>query len=317
MLKRSHQNLPEMSEQFGLYKKLYTNYLRTEKSLSENTISSYLSDLTRFLDHCSVTLRISGLSKITQSSVSSYLNSLSDGKSEESFIYTGKSVARIISSLKSFFAFLEEENVIEVSPLETIESPKISRLIPEVLSIEEIEQLLDLPESTDKLGCRDKAMLEIMYACGLRVSEVIDLKLSNLLFDQGIVRVFGKGSKERIVPIGNEAVIAVEKYLKESRGLLKKANSQDYLFLNFRGGKLSRMGVFDIIRKYSLLAGIKKSVHPHTLRHTFATHLLQGGADIRIIQEMLGHSDISTTQIYTHVTRDYLIEVHKTFHPRA
>ena len=317
MPKRRHLNLTEMSEQFELYKKLYSNYLRTEKSLSENTISSYISDLTRFLDHCSVTLRISDLSRITQSSVSSYLNSLSDGKSEESFIYTGKSVARIISSLKSFFAFLEEENVVEVSPLENIESPKISRLIPEVLSIEEIEQLLDLPETEDKLGCRDKAMLEIMYACGLRVSEVIDMKLSNLLFDQGIVRVFGKGSKERIVPIGNAAVKAVEKYLKESRGLLRKANSQDYLFLNFRGGKLSRMGVFDIIRKYSLLAGIKKSVHPHTLRHTFATHLLQGGADIRIIQEMLGHSDISTTQIYTHVTRDYLIEVHKTFHPRA
>ena len=305
-----------MSEKIHLYKKLYINYLRTEKSLSENTISSYNSDLTKFLKHCVEENNNTDPILITQDAITSYLNSLSSGSQSE-FQYTGKSVARIISSLKSFFSFLEEENFIEISPMENIDSPKISRLIPDVLSIEEMEQLLELPEIDDKLGCRDKALLELMYACGLRVSEVIELRLSNLLFDQGVVRVFGKGSKERIVPVGNSAVRAVEKYIKTSRELLKKITSKDYVFLNFRGGKLSRMGVFDIIRKYSVLAGIKKSVHPHTLRHTFATHLLQGGADIRIIQEMLGHSDISTTQIYTHVSRDYLIEVHKMFHPRG
>jgi len=306
----------EISEQFQLYRKLYTNYLRTEKSLSENTISSYNSDVTRFLEYCSKNCEISEPARISQDTVSAFLNFLS-GKESGEFQYTGKSVARIISSLKSFFSFLEEENVIEISPMDNVESPKISRLIPEVLSIEEMERLLELPDVAEKLGCRDKALLELMYACGLRVSEMIDLRLSNLLFEQGIVRVFGKGSKERIVPVGNSAIRAVEKYIKESRELLRKQASKDFVFLNFRGGKLSRMGVFDIIRKYSRLAGIKKSVHPHTLRHTFATHLLQGGADIRIIQEMLGHSDISTTQIYTHVSRDYLIEVHKTFHPRA
>jgi integrase/recombinase XerD len=177
--------------------------------------------------------------------------------------------------------------------------------------------MLELPETEDKLGCRDKAILEIMYACGLRVSEVTYLKLSDILFEQGIIRIFGKGSKERIVPIGTKAINAVESYINHSRPLLRKSHSRDIVFLNFRGGKLSRMGVFDIIRKYTRLSGIKKNIHPHTIRHTFATHLLQGGADIRIIQEMLGHSDISTTQIYTHVSRDYLIEVHKTFHPRA
>ncbi len=306
----------EISEQFQLYRKLYTNYLRTEKSLSENTISSYNSDVTRFLEYCSKNCEISEPARISQDTVSAFLNFLS-GKESGEFQYTGKSVARIISSLKSFFSFLEEENVIEISPMDNVESPKISRLIPEVLSIEEMERLLELPDVAEKLGCRDKALLELMYACGLRVSEMIELRLSNLLFEQGIVRVFGKGSKERIVPVGNSAIRAVEKYIKESRELLRKQASKDFVFLNFRGGKLSRMGVFDIIRKYSRLAGIKKSVHPHTLRHTFATHLLQGGADIRIIQEMLGHSDISTTQIYTHVSRDYLIEVHKTFHPRA
>ncbi len=306
----------EISEQFQLYRKLYTNYLRTEKSLSENTISSYNSDVTKFLEFCIYECGISEPAKVTQSTVTAFLNFLS-GKQSENFQYTGKSVARIISSLKSFFSFLEEENVIEISPMENVDSPKISRLIPEVLSIEEMDKMLGLPETQEKLGCRDKALLELMYACGLRVSEVIELRISNLLFEQGIVRVFGKGSKERIVPVGNSAIRAVEKYLKESRELLRKQASKDFVFLNFRGGKLSRMGVFDIIRKYSRLAGIKKSVHPHTLRHTFATHLLQGGADIRIIQEMLGHSDISTTQIYTHVSRDYLIEVHKTFHPRA
>ncbi len=306
--------MPAMPEEFSLYQKLYTNFLRTERSLSENSIASYVGDIARFIEYCKAEKKLSRLSDISQDTIVAYLNQLSyDG----STAYSSKSVARIISALKSFFRFLEEEEIVDVSPLENISSPKTARIIPEVLSVEEISKILELPAVDDKLGCRDSAILEIMYACGLRVSEVISLKLSNVLLNEEIVRVFGKGSKERIVPIGKTAIIAVSKYLSESRPILRKSNSSDTVFLNFRGGKLSRMGVFDIIRKYSAIAGLKKKVHPHTLRHSFATHLLQGGADIRIIQEMLGHSDISTTQIYTQVSRDYLIEVHRTFHPRS
>ncbi|MBK7446744.1 MAG: tyrosine recombinase [Ignavibacteria bacterium] len=216
-----------------------------------------------------------------------------------------------------FFKYLVTDNQISVNPAENFVTPKSSRLLPEVLSIEETELLLSAPDIKEKLGLRDKALMETMYASGLRVSEAINLEISNIYFDEDYLRVFGKGSKERIVPVGKTALNYIQKYMQESRILLKNNKSFDYLFLNFRGAKLSRMGVLDIIRKHSANAGIKKNVHPHTLRHSFATHLLQGGADIRIIQEMLGHSDISTTQIYTHIDKDYLIEVHKTFHPRG
>ena len=186
-----------------------------------------------------------------------------------------------------------------------------------MLTYEEIEKMFSKIEVTDSLGLRDRAVLETMYACGLRVSEVINLKTSNVFPDEGIIRVFGKGSKERIVPIGNEALKWIETYLSHSRKNLANKNSEDCLFLNWRGKKLSRMAIWNIIDKYSKMAKIEKQIHPHILRHSFATHLLEGGADLRSIQEMLGHADISTTQIYTHVDITYLKEVHKTFHPRA
>jgi len=306
-----------MSEEFELHKKLFTDFLRVEKSLSENTISAYKADLEKFFDYAENVKLISGIKNIHEDTITDFLNYLSKSLNKTGNKFSVKSVSRLISSLRTFFKYLEAENLTDINPLESIETPRTPRLLPEVLSIEEIEKLLSVQDINDKLELRDKAILETMYASGLRVSETINLEISNIFFEEGFIRVLGKGSKERIVPIGNTALKYITKYINESRTLLKNSKSFNFLFLNFRGSKLSRMGILDILKKYCLRAGIRKSTHPHTLRHSFATHLLQGGADIRIIQEMLGHSDISTTQIYTHVDKDYLIEVHKSFHPRG
>ena len=306
-----------MSEEFELNKKLFTDYLRVEKSLSENTISAYKADLEKFFEYAENVKLIRGIKNITEDTITDFLNFLNGSFNKTGNKFSAKSVSRFISSLRTFFKYLESENLTDINPLENIETPRTPRLLPEVLSIEEIEKLLSVQDINDKLELRDKAILETMYASGLRVSEIINLEISNIFFEEGYIRVFGKGSKERIVPVGNTALKFITKYIKESRSLLKNSRSFNFLFLNFRGSKLSRMGILDIIKKYCLRAGIRKSTHPHTLRHSFATHLLQGGADIRIIQEMLGHSDISTTQIYTHIDNEYLIEVHKSFHPRA
>ncbi|MEO6694410.1 MAG: site-specific tyrosine recombinase XerD [Ignavibacteria bacterium] len=306
-----------MSEEFELHKKLFVNYLRTERSLSENTISSYSLDLKKFFKFVEDVKMISGFMSVTENTVTDFLVYLKNSGNKHDSKFSGKSVSRYISSLKSFFKYLESEKIVHLNPLQNIDTPRVSRLLPEVLSIDETDLLLSKPDINDKLGLRDKALMEAMYASGLRVSETLNLEISNVFFDEGFLRVFGKGSKERIVPIGNTALKFITKYIKESRSLLKNQKSFNYLFLNFRGAKLSRMGILNIIKKYCNESGFKKEIHPHTLRHSFATHLLQGGADIRIIQEMLGHSDISTTQIYTHIDKDYLIEVHKTFHPRG
>ncbi len=306
-----------MKDEFQLHKKLFVNYLRTEKSLSENTISSYTFDLDKFFSYIENVKLISEIKNITDDSVNDFFKYINLSGTKLDTKYSGKSISRNISTLKSFFKYLESEKILEINPVENFETPRSIRSLPEVISIEETDLLLSKPDIKEKLGLRDKALLETMYASGLRVSETINLEISNIFFDEGFVRVFGKGSKERIVPIGRTAVKYVTKYINESRSLLRGKGSENYLFLNFRGMKLSRMGILNILRKYCLEAGIKKNVHPHTLRHSFATHLLQGGADIRVIQEMLGHSDISTTQIYTHIDKDYLIEIHKTFHPRG
>lgn len=306
-----------MSDEFDLNKKLFINYLTIERSLSDNTISAYSNDIDKFFKYAEDIKLIRRLNKISSETILQFLNYINRSEGKFKKKYSSKSVSRYISSLKSLFKYLEAEKIISVNPAESIETPRHSRLLPEVLSVEEIEKLFLQQDLANKLELRDKALLETLYASGLRVSEAINLEISNIFFEDGFLRVTGKGSKERIVPIGNTALKFITKYIKESRVLLKNKNSYNYLFLNFRGSKLSRMGVLDIIKKYCIKAGLKKSVHPHTLRHSFATHLLQGGADIRIIQEMLGHSDISTTQIYTHIDKEYLIEVHKTFHPRA
>lgn len=297
------------------YKKQFINFLRTEKSLSENTIQSYSFDLQKFSDYIESKTK-SDIDNATEADVLNFVKFLKLGGENDDPL-SEKSTARMLSTLRSYYKFLESENVISKTPLVNIDTPRQKRELPEVLSLAEIDLILSKPDVSNKLGLRDRAILETMYASGLRVSELISLQIPDIIFDEEFLRVMGKGSKERIVPIGSSALGWIRKYIDNSRNLLKKENSENYLFLNFRGKKLSRMGIWDIVRKYCSMAGIKKEVHPHTLRHSFATHLLEGGADIRIIQEMLGHSDISTTQIYTHIDKEYLIEVHKTFHPRG
>jgi integrase/recombinase XerD len=296
----------------NLFLREYLNILRLEKNLSENTIISYKNDLSAFITFLKNDFNIDDPEKISYNHVSSFFELLFELE------LTGSSAARHLSSLRGFFKYLVHSNYITRNPVDKIEAPKRKKNLPEVLTIPEMESVLSKPDSKEKLGLRDKAIMEIMYACGLRVSEVINLKVSNLYFNEEIIRVFGKGSKERLVPVGRSAVSWVMKYLAESRPLLiKKTLSENYVFLNNRGTKLSRMGLWKITDRYFKEAGIKKDVHPHTFRHSFATHLIEGGADLRAVQEMLGHADISTTQIYTHIDRDYIKQVHKDFHPRG
>lgn len=305
-----------MSEDLELHKKLFINYLRTERSLSENSIASYNFDLTKLFDFLK-RKKIISVKEIDDKSLNDFLKIIKGSMNKNDEVFSVKSVTRYISSFRTFFKFLEAENHVKNNPAENLEAPKSARALPEVLTIDEINKILDSINLSNKAGLRNRAILETMYASGLRVSELTNLEINNIDFESGFLRVFGKGSKERIVPIGKSALSFISEYIKVLRDKIKNAKSFNYVFLNLRGGKLSRMGVWNIVDEYCKKANIKKEVHPHTFRHSFATHLLEGGADIRIIQEMLGHSDISTTQIYTHIDKEYLIEIHKTFHPRA
>jgi integrase/recombinase XerD len=218
--------------------------------------------------------------------------------------------------MRSYFAFIASEGEIAEDPTELLESPKLVRNLPEVLLVEEIERILNVIDVKKKGGIRDRAMLETLYATGMRVSELVSCSEEQILWDEGLVRVYGKGSKERIVPIGEIALHWIKEYYQYERYLYAKPDSDSTIFLNARGKAFSRMGIWKIIQSYVKSAGIKKSVSPHTFRHSFATHLLEGGADLRTVQEMLGHANIVTTEIYTHVDREYLREVHRSFHPR-
>lgn len=289
----------------------YLAGLELERNLSQNTISSYKNDLTTLLKFME-SKSVDDPSEISPGHLNSFFKSISD------LGLSSTSAARYHSSLKGFFKYLFLNEYINVNPMEKILPPKKARSLPAVLSFEEIEKILNQPATDNKLGLRDKAVLETMYACGLRVSELIVLRISDLYLSEEVIRVFGKGSKERFVPIGRSAIKWIEKYLKNSRPLMmKKSKSENILFLNSRGTKLSRMGLWKIVQRYASGAGIKREIHPHTFRHSFATHLLEGGADLRAVQEMLGHVDISTTQIYTHIDREYIKQVHKDFHPRG
>lgn len=287
----------------------FLGFLQLEKGLSENTIKSYRVDLARYIDF------INELNKkfpdLNESFLNKYVQRLIKGG------LVASSINRNFSTIKCFHKYLLEEEISDVDPTENVDRPKLSKKLPEVLNIEEIDKLFEQPDLSSVSGYRDRAILETMYATGLRVSETVNLKFINLLFDMDIIRVIGKGSKERIVPIGKSAIYYIETYIREVRPKLLNNGNTDTLFLNRRGKKLTRAFIWDMLKKYSASAGIDKNVHPHTLRHSFATHLLEGGADLRAVQEMLGHSDISTTQIYTHIDREYLKEVHKTFHPRG
>ncbi len=283
-----------------LFLKEYLAHIKLEKNLSQNTVSSYKIDINAFISF----LKDSGIddpSDISSEHIGSFFKTLKE------LGLLGSSSARYFSSLKGFFLYLLKNKYIVKNPIEKITAPRISKKLPGVLDVNEVEKILSAPDANDKLGLRDKAMLELFYACGTRVSELINIKVNDLFFEDEIIRVFGKGSKERLIPVGSSAIKWVGEYLKKSRPLLmKKSKSENNLFLNSRGSKLSRMGVWKIIDRYVKQAGIEKDVHPHTFRHSFATHLLEGGADLRAVQEMLGHADISTTQIYTHIDRDYI-----------
>jgi len=294
-----------------IFIKEYLAYLKLEKNLSDNTIKSYQNDLGAFKDFLN-SKGIDDPGDIT----SQYLNDFFKLLNELGLV--GSSAARYFSSLKGFFLYLILNKYIVKNPIEKVSAPKVSKRLPGVLDVSEIEKILSIPDINDKLGLRDKAILELFYACGTRVSELINLKVNDLFLNDEVIRVLGKGSKERLIPIGTSAINWVKEYLTKSRPLLmKKMKSENYLFLNSRSTKLSRMGVWKIIDRYVKEADIKKDVHPHTFRHSFATHLLEGGADLRAVQEMLGHADISTTQIYTHIDRDYIKQIHKQYHPRG
>ncbi len=290
----------------------YKNYLKLEKSLSENSVMAYVRDIEKlhqFLE----------MSKIDKKPQEIELSDL------QKFIYwvsdTGLSAtsqARIISGIKSFYKYLLIEDVMNESPAELLESPKTGRKLPDTLSPDEINKLIEAIDLSKPSGTRNRAMLETLYSCGLRVSELINLQISNLYFKQGFIKVSGKGNKERLVPVGGEAQKQINIYLETIRVQLNiKKENTDFLFLNNRGGKLSRVMVFMFIKELAQIIGLKKNISPHTFRHSFATHLIEGGADLRAVQEMLGHESITTTEIYTHLDREYLREAILSHHPRS
>ena len=289
----------------------YFDFLRLEKGVTSHTLHSYQFDLTKYRAFL-VTQKIQSGQGVTEENISDFLKELAKKH------LAPRSVARTLSAVRGFHRFLVGEGMHDDDPTENIDTPKRSKTLPGVLTVAEVDAVLKQPDVRKQLGLRDRAILEVLYATGVRVSELTGLKQSNLMFDSELILVFGKGSKERLVPIGASAMDWVTRYQRDVRiHLAKGGKSLDVLFLNFRGGKLSRAAIRDMVVKYARAAGIKKEVHPHTFRHSFATHLLEGGADLRAVQEMLGHVDISTTQIYTHIDREYLKEVHRTFHPRA
>lgn len=289
----------------------YLSTLKFERNLSENTIASYRTDLNGFIKYCEGN-KISDLDEISEKTASGFFRELLEAG------LSANSASRYFSSVKGFFVFLIENKYIQTDPMAKLDAPRIKRALPEFLTLTEIDAIFAIPNVDDKYGLRDRALLEVMYSCGLRVSEIINLNISDLYLDSEVIRVFGKGSKERFVPIGSSAVNWLNKYFQESRPLLiKPRDTGNAVFLNSRGTKISRMGVWKILREHSAAAGITKDVHPHIFRHSFATHLLEGGADLRAVQEMLGHVSISTTQIYTHVDREFVKQEHKQYHPRG
>lgn len=288
----------------------FQDFLAIEKGSSPRTGEAYKLDLERFV--LFATLKNAKTPNEASAKIlREYVYHLKD------LGLAPSSIRRNISALRTYFRFLVNEGHVAADPSERLETPKKWRTLPDVLGVEEIEKLLGAISIDEPLAFRDRAMLELAYGAGLRVSEWISLSTRDVMLEDKLVRVFGKGSKERLVPLGRNAIGAIALYLRELRPTLEKGEGKGILFLNARGTPLSRMGAWKILRKYVDIAGIKKVVSPHTLRHSFATHLLEGGADLRAVQEMLGHSDISTTQIYTHVDREYLRSVHKQFHPRG
>ncbi len=287
----------------------FLNYLSVERGLAKNTINSYRQDLKLYQQYLN-SQHLSSFLKINKTDITNFmLNQKDKGLS-------ANSIARRLVAIKSFYRFLVRERIIKSDPTSLIETPKLWKKIPQTLSIAEVEALIQQPNLRDRQGIRDRAILDIMYSTGMRVSEVVNLKLDNANLDMGFVRCIGKGNKERIIPLGRHACLAIKRYIETARPNFTKKKPSDYLFLNRFGQRLSRQSLWKIIKKYAKAARIKKQIRPHTLRHSFATHLLERGADLRSVQEMLGHSDISTTQVYTHINKDRLKNIHRMFHPR-
>lgn len=287
----------------------FLDYLSIEKGLSKNTREAYGSDLTKFLTYLGKH-RIKDIDNIKRGHVTDYL------MSEKEKGINPNSLSRNLISIRMFFRFLILNKYVEEDITTALESPRLWKILPFVLSVKEVEQLLKAPNTRTKFGLRDKALIELMYAAGLRVSEVVSLNVSDINMDVGFLRCIGKGSKERIVPIGKSAIFALKNYLKKTRAIFMKDLLVSNIFLTQKGGPFTRQGIWKLIKNYTRSAGIKKPITPHILRHSFATHLLSNGADLRVVQELLGHADITTTQIYTHVDKSRLKTIHKKFHPR-
>ncbi|MCM8790871.1 MAG: site-specific tyrosine recombinase XerD [Candidatus Omnitrophica bacterium] len=289
----------------------FLNYLSIERGLSKNTISSYGTDLSHFAEYLASKGK-DDIDNISRQDITSYMLGLKDKG------ISSNSISRALVAIKMFYRFLVQERLVRDDVAGVLESPKLIRPLPNVLGPAEVEKLLSAPDLRDWMGIRDKAALELMYATGMRVSELVDLTMDGLNLDVGFIKCKGKGDKERIVPIGKKAKEALERYIEKVRPkLLKKERNDPHIFLSRLGRKVSRVSFWKMIKKNAKLARIKKDITPHTLRHSFATHLLERGADLRVVQEMLGHADISTTQVYTHINKERLKSIHKQFHPRA
>ena len=288
----------------------FLHYLIVEKGLSKNTIEAYSHGLSRFLNH----LREKGVQEVQEINkfhVRGFLLALRKKN------LSAKTTVRNLVAIRTFFRFLVQEGILEANPVENLESPKVAKTLPQILTLREIEQILEQPDLQTPLGKRDRAMLEMIYATGMRVSELTQLPTHQVNLEGGYVLLYGKGSKERIVPLGSEAMKWVTLYLKESRGILTKRKESPFLFINRSGKAMSRQRLWKNLKDYARKAGLRKRITPHLFRHSFASHLLERGADLRSVQMMLGHVDISSTQIYTHVTGERLKKIHQRYHPRG
>jgi integrase/recombinase XerD len=287
----------------------FLNYVRVEKGLSENTLLAYGRDLKKFRNFSEA--RKWDVKAITRSEIVDFLRMLYEARLDS------RSVARHLVTLRNFFRFLQMEGIIKEDPAMNVEAPRLRMRLPSHLTVEEVNQLLEQPDMRTPIGVRDRTMIELLYSTGLRVSELVNLKLSDLQMESGCLRCVGKGNKERLVPMGKTAIAAVEEYARNARQKLLRGKESPYVFLNRFGGRIGRIGFWKKLSDYGRMAGLRVKLKPHMLRHSFATHLLEGGADLRSVQLMLGHADISTTQIYTHVAKDRLKQVYKQHHPRA
>ena len=289
----------------------FEGFLKLEKGLSPNSIVAYISDIRKLMQYMEMQQLEGGPDELDHDQLFNFLVWISE------LGLSARSQARILSGLKAFYRYLLLEDAVEKDPTALLEGPKLGRKLPEVLSVNEIDLILSAIDLSKPEGQRNKAMLEVLYSCGLRVSELVGLRISNIFRAEGFIRIIGKGDKERLVPVSGRALKEIDFYLPDRNSLVIQPGSEDILFLNRRGRQLTRVMIFTIIKELTKRAGIKKTVSPHTFRHSFATHLVEGGADLRAVQEMLGHESIITTEIYTHLDREYLREAIISFHPRS